>query len=255
MKLWRTVSVLVTSVAVTLSAQIPSTLADAQKALGGELPGSFKNFVAKGVRRNIIAGQPATSIPFEWDFELPDKFAWIERGLNPFTIGFNGKKVVTDSPESIFYWGGSAEDRSAIVRDNERLSLARVNFAIVSLGFFARDFRGAFPIEFLKNTADPDSVNIEADDFSATLKIDPVSHLPSQLAWREQGRMGVGGGLVTRLFAYSSFRDVENRKVPARLSFYLGQAKTDKLQEMTRWEIQTLQFNAPIDPKVFRPAK
>lgn len=38
----------------------------------------------------------------------------------------------------------------------------------------------------------------------------------------------MGGGLVTRLWMYSSYRDVEGRKVPARLSFYLGQLKTDK---------------------------
>lgn len=241
--------------AAGLSAQTPSALVDAQKALGGELPGSFKNFVAKGVRRNIIAGQPATAIPFEWDFEMPDKWVWIERGTSPISIGFNGKKVITNRPENLFYTGGDAEDRSAITRDEEQLVNAHVGFAVVSLGFFAREFRGAYPMEFFKNANDADSVNLEADQLSATFKIDPITHLPSQLGWREQGRGGVGGGLVTRLWVYSSYRDVESRKVPARLSFYLGQLKTDKLQEMSRWEIQSFQFNGEIDPKVFKPAK
>lgn len=240
---------------VALLAQTPSALVSAQKALGGELPGSFRNFVAKGVRRNIIAGQPATSIPFEWDFEMPDKFVWREDGASRIVIGFNGKKLISNSPEDLFYTGGLAEDRSAIVRDEERLATARVDFAIVSLGFFAREFRGAFPMESFKNAGDTDSVNLEADQLSATFKIDPITHLPSQLGWRQQGRGGVGGALVTRLWVYSSYRDVESRKVPARIAFYLGQAKTDKLQEMARWEIQSFQFNGEIDPKVFTPAK
>lgn len=240
---------------VSLWAQTPAALADAQKALGGELPGSLKNFVAKGVRRNIIAGQPATAIPFEWNFELPDKFVWSEGGTDRVVIGFNGKKVITNSPENLFDMGGYPEDRNAVVRDEERLANARVNFAIVSLGIFARDFRGAFPMEFFKNQNDTSSVNIEADQLSATFKLDPITHLPSQLGWREQGRGGVGGALVTRLWVYSNYRDVEARKVPGRLSFYLGQAKTDRLQEMARWELQSFQWNAPIDPKVFKPAK
>lgn len=255
MKLWHSVAVIALGTAVTLAAQTPSALVDAQKALGGELPGSFKNFVAKGVLRQIIAGQPATSIPFEWDFEMPDKFAWIQAGTNPVTIGFNGNKVVTNSPENLFYMVGDPEDRSAVVRDDERLAMARVNFAIVSLGFFAREFRSAYPMNFLPQVGDRDSINIEADDLSATFRIDPVTHLPSQLGWRQQGRLGVGGALTTRLWVYSSFRDVESRKVPARLSFYLGQQKTDKLQEMARWEVQSFQFNGQIDPKVFRPAR
>jgi hypothetical protein len=255
MRALRLVSVLFAGAAVSLSAQTPNALVEAQKALGGELPGSFKNFVAKGVRRNIIAGQPATSIPFEWDFELPDKFAWSERGDSPIVIGFNGKKVVTNSPENLFYMSDFSEDRTGIVRDEEQLANARVSFAIVSLGLFAREFKGAFPMEFFKNQGDPDSVNIEGDQLSATFKIDPVTHLPSQLGWRQQGRGGVGGALVTRLWVYSSYRDVDGRKVPARLTFYLGQAKTDKLQEMVRWEVQSFQFNGQIDPKIFKPAK
>jgi len=238
-----------------LFAQTPSALVSAQKALGGELPGSFKNFVAKGVRRNIVAGQPATSFPFEWDFEMPDKFVWREGTPYNVAVGFSGKKLISNSPEDLYYTGGYAEDRSAIVRDEERLATARVNFAIVSLGFFAREFRDAFPIEFFKNVGDADSVNLEADQLSATFKIDPITHLPSQLGWRQQGRGGVGGALVTRLWVYSSYRDVDARKVPARLAFYLGQAKTDKLQEMARWEIQSFQFNAVIDSKIFALAK
>ena len=250
-----TVAVLLVAAVVGLAAQTPSALVEAQKALGGELPGSFKNFVAKGVRRNIIAGQPATAIPFEWNFEMPDKWVWIEGGTSPISIGFNGKKVITNSPENLFYTGGYAEDRSAIARDEEQLVNAHVGFAVVTLGLFAREFRGAYPMEFLSNAADTDAANIEADQLSATFKLDPVTHLPSQLGWREQGRGGVGGGLVTRLWVYSSYRDVDARKVPARLSFYLGQLKSDKLQEMSRWEIQSFQFNGTIDPKVFRPAK
>lgn len=240
---------------VSLLAQTPAALVDAQKALGGELPGSLKTFVAKGVRRNIIAGQPATAIPFEWDFELPDKFVWSEGGTDRVVIGFNGKKVITNSPENLFDMGGYPEDRNAVVRDEERLANARVNFAIVSLGIFARDFRGAFPMEFFKNQGDTASVNIEADQLSATFKLDPMTHLPARLGWREQGRGGVGGALVTRLWVYSNYREVDARKVPGRLSFYLGQAKTDKLQEMARWELQSFQWNAPIDAKVFKPAK
>ena len=255
MKPLHTIAVLLVAAVVGLAAQTPSAITSAQKALGGELPGSFRNFVAKGVRRNIIAGQPATAIPFEWNFEMPDKWVWIEGGTSPISIGFNGKRVITNRPENIFYTGGDPEDRSAIARDEEQLVNAHVGFAVVSLGLFAREFRGAFPMEFLKNAADTDAVNIEADQLSATFKLDPVTHLPSQLGWREQGRGGVGGGLVTRLWVYSSYRDVETRKVPARLSFYLGQLKTDKLQEMSRWEIQSFQFNGAIDPKVFRPAR
>lgn len=153
MKPVHTLAVLIVAAAVGLSAQTPSALGDAQKALGGELPGSFKNFVAKGVRRNI-----------------------------------NGKKVITNRPENLFYTGGDVADRSAIARDEEQLVNAHVGFAIVSLGFFAREFRGAFPMEFFKNANDADSVNIEADQLSATFKIDPITHLPSQLGWREQGR-------------------------------------------------------------------
>ncbi len=255
MKPFHTLSLLLVAAVVSVAAQTPSALLDAQKALGGELPGSFKNFVAKGVRRNIIAGQPATAIPFEWDFERPDKFVWSEAGSDPVVSGFNGKKVITNSPENLFYTGGYAEDRADIVRDEERLANARVGFAIVSLGFFAREFREAYPIEFFKNQGDPDAVNLEADQLSATFKLDPMTHLPSQLGWRQQGRGGLGGGLVTRLWVYSSYRDVDGRKVPAQLSFYLGEAKTDKLREMARWQIQTFQFNGPIDPKVFKPAK
>jgi hypothetical protein len=240
---------------VSLWAQTPPAMADAQRALGGELPESLKNFSAKGVRRNIIAGQPATTIPFEWHFELPDKFVWIEGGTDRVVIGLNGKKVITNSPENLFDMGGYAEDRNAIVRDEERLANARVNFALVSLGVFAREFREAFPMKFFKNPANPDSVSIEADQLSATFTFDPITHLPSQLGWRQQGRGGVGGGLVTRLWVYSNFRDVHARKVPGRLAFYLGQAKTDKLQEMARWDLQAFQWNAPIDPKVFAPAK
>lgn len=247
--------VLSASVVVGVLTQAPSALVDAQKALGGELPGSLKNFVAKGVRRNIIAGQPATAIPFEWDFELPDKFVWSEGGTDRVLIGFNGNKVITNSPENLFYTGGYPEDRAGIVRDEEQLVNARVGFAIVSLGIFAREFHAAYPMEFLKHPTDTDSVNLEADQLSATFKIDPITRLPSQLAWRQQGRGGLGGGLVTRLWAYSSYRDVEARKVPVRLSFYLGQLKTDKLQEMVRWEIQSFQFNGPIDPKIFKPTR
>ncbi|MBP6717040.1 MAG: hypothetical protein KA205_09270 [Acidobacteria bacterium] len=251
----RIILALIVLCGVSLWAQTPAALADAQKALGGELPGSLKNFSAKGVRRNIIAGQPATAIPFEWHFELPDKFVWIEGGADRVVIGFNGKKVVTNSPENLFDMGGYPEDRNAIVRDDEKLANARVNFAIVSLGVFAREFRQAFPMEFFKNVGDTDAVTIEADQLSATFKLDPITHLPSQLGWRQQGRGGLGGALVTRLWVYSNYRDVDARKVPGRLAFYLGQAKTDKLQEMARWDLQSFQWNAPIDSKVFAPAK
>lgn len=59
-------------------------------------------------------------------------------------------------------------------------------------------------------------------------------------------------GQAVRRLEFSDFRDVEGRKVPFKWSWSTGTGDSPTLTRFAEYIVTEVQFDAAIDPKVFR---
>lgn len=230
-------------------------LAAARQALGGgKVLSETTSFVLKGTKQTTTY-TVKSSASFEILCELPDRFVWKEdAGLRgAMAIGFNGGRVITTTPQSMaasqpITAAVSSAQSAAVIADSDQLLVARIDFAVVTMGLFATSFPST-PLKF--TTPRPGAIDMRGrDDFAATMLFDPITHLPDRLGYKVVAPQGAG--LQLRQWTYGDYRDVEGRKVPFRVTISVGRDGATQLTQEAEWDVSEVKFNVKIDGREFR---
>ena len=216
--------------AASQGADAKRVLNELRAALGGEDKlAAVKTLAVQGQSARVGPdGSTSTASDFEWSIELPSKFVKREMFANLGgqklyrRIGFNGPEVIeeNDMPSGMSGGGGHMVVRSmgpgmaapggkatpeqVAAQKAQTLTVARRDFARLTLGMLGSSFE-AFPVEFayVGQAEAPDGkadvLEVRgADGFVAKFFVDGKTRLPLMLSWMDKEplrmTMGPGGG-------------------------------------------------------------